>query len=319
MVGVIFAGLSISAASAATDAAPQPETTLFTYPRWVLVDSRGHVYVVDYETNYISEFDGHGSFVRRFGGQGAEPGKLQNPYPARWSHWGSLLIWDYSGVNMFSPDGSFLTRWRPDRTGGWTDRVCDVDRFGRLYVPMREHRAIERFEGNGAPTPVLTQRKLDSVGVWTPAHVWVDRADRLYVQDADRNRHRIVVFSATGQWLTTLRPPEDAPRAFGYVSDVKLTPRDTILVCAGRGILEYDLTGKLRRRFAVPGSPCGLAVDEQGKMYVGARYVPAETSSAQHTAAVVKLSPDGVLLAVIRGVQERKETPAVSPEGAPAQ
>jgi len=59
------------------------------------VDAQGHIFVVDYESLYITEFDEQGWVVNRFAGRGQEEGKLQNPYPARWSHWGSLLVWDH--------------------------------------------------------------------------------------------------------------------------------------------------------------------------------------------------------------------------------
>ena len=86
-----------------------------------------------------------GEFVREFGGEGSEPGRLHYPYDLAFGPRGELYVVEYGNqrVQKFAASGESLGVWgtpggRPGQLSSpW---ALAVDRKGRVHVIDTNHR-----------------------------------------------------------------------------------------------------------------------------------------------------------------------------------
>ena len=122
-------------------------------------------------------------------------------------------------------------------------------------------------------------------------YVWITDAACPGCSQADRNQgklgHQIIKFSSEGEVLMTLGKPGikgDGNYEFNMPSDVLVAPNGDIFVADGHGssgnnrIVKYDENGKFIKTWGVTGAeqgefrdPHALAMDSEGKLYVGDR------------------------------------------------
>ena len=124
-----------------------------------------------------------------------------------------------------------------------------------------------------------------------PHGIHVDKDQNVWITDAARPNgklgHQIVKFSSEGEVLMTLGKPGiagDGDYEFNQPSDVLVAPNGDIFVADGHGssgnnrIVKYDENGKFIKKWGVTGAekgefrdPHALAMDSEGKLYVGDR------------------------------------------------
>lgn len=93
-------------------------------PRDLAVDPEQHVYVIDGGNNRVVKFDGTGRFLKQ------------------WPEWdarqvavgplGTVHVSTKDDIRRYSPDGTYLSLWRPRETADL--QGLDVDDSGRVYV-----------------------------------------------------------------------------------------------------------------------------------------------------------------------------------------
>ena len=122
-------------------------------------------------------------------------------------------------------------------------------------------------------------------------NIWITDAASPGSNKADRNQgqlgHQIIKFNADGEVLMTLGKPGvagDGEYEFNMPSDVLVAPNGDIFVADGHGsqgnnrIVKYNKDGEFIKTWGVKGAekgefrdPHALAMDSEGKLYVGDR------------------------------------------------
>lgn len=93
-----------------------PEWATFGSVAQVAFDGRGHLYVLDGQTNIVTEIDAQGQFVRTIGRPGEGPGELSNPFALTVTDRGEVAVFDvgHQGWVVYGPDGEYLRNVRLD-------------------------------------------------------------------------------------------------------------------------------------------------------------------------------------------------------------
>lgn len=100
--------------------APEPVFSVggFDAPDWatfgdasnVAFDGRGHLYILDRQTNVVTEVDTQGEFVRTIGRPGEGPGELSSPFGFTLTADGGVAIFDlgHRGWVVYDAEGEFV-------------------------------------------------------------------------------------------------------------------------------------------------------------------------------------------------------------------
>jgi sugar lactone lactonase YvrE len=273
----------------------QPPTGTFNLNEpAVATDGAGLIYVADWGNSRVQVFQRDGTFVRTWGARGLAPGQMANPSGIAVSRDGVVYVADLGQqyIHRFTTTGEWLGSWRQQGTGpGQLGLMTDlaVDDVGNVYVTERRQDGVGRtrvqkflpdgtfltewgFEGSG-PGQLLAPGGLTVAG------------GVVYVADTENNR--VVRFSTDGTYLGLLQAPGGAALSLNWPADVAVATDGTVYVSdehngrviklpAGGGAL-VELSGGVIWAH-------GLALDEQGDLYVGdsvSHEVVAFTSKGQ--------------------------------------
>lgn len=140
----------------------------FTFGRisGLAVDGDGNIYVLDMQASEVRVFAPDGSFVRRFGRQGAGPGELDRASGMAFLPDGRLVVRDQGNarMNVYSPAGESLATW--SLPGGYfTSAPIFVDEEGHVYTDVVGTRAedgtfqaaLMRMDSTGAVIDTLAR------------------------------------------------------------------------------------------------------------------------------------------------------------------
>jgi hypothetical protein len=122
----------------------------------ISVDSGGNIYVTDWESHLVDEFESSGTFVRSFPAPGSGQG-----YPAVGGVGvdptnADVLIASGSGVNEYDSSGNLLGTITQDDTGGiQTGPAPAVNSEGDLYIPVGDR--VDVF-GPSPPVPKVSYK-----------------------------------------------------------------------------------------------------------------------------------------------------------------
>jgi len=111
-----------------------PPPASFYQPTDTVVGPDGSTYVTDgYGNSRVVKFSKEGNLVKYWGDRGTRPGQFNTPHNIVIDTKSNLYVADRQNnrVQVFSPDGDFLTQWRD------LARPCDIyiDHQGVVYVP----------------------------------------------------------------------------------------------------------------------------------------------------------------------------------------
>jgi DNA-binding beta-propeller fold protein YncE len=288
------------------------------YPRQVAVGQDGRIYTADEFNHRIMVFNTDGTFSFNFGqfGQlyqegdpfygkpnGAETGGIFNrPNGVAIGPSGNIYVadtWNYR-VQVFTPDGKFITSWgQPGQFGPnapvepldgfWGPRAIVVDKEERVYVADTGNKRIRVYTSTGAYLRDIGSSGSSIGQLEEPSGLVLSPEGLLYV--ADTWNRRISVFTTDGIPVTTFQGQDGAAansfRVRGWVDDqgnrpyVALDPtRKLIYVTdpdAGR-VLVYGTDGNCIGSFGQLGreglslnqfaTVGGITTDAQGNVFV---------------------------------------------------
>ena len=201
----------------------------------VAVDGASNVYVADCFNNRVEKFDSSGKFLLTWGSKGAGEGQFDCPAGVTADTTGNVYISDLGNnrIEKFDGTGKFLAQWGSAGAGeGQFNQPAglNVDGLGNVYVVDYGNRRIQKFDGAGRF--LLQWELLCGTGAQQAMSAWtltVDRQNVVYVID-DGSIERICEFDSNGKFLGT----------WGS---------------GGPGDIEFM-------------TPTGIAVDDQGNIYV---------------------------------------------------
>lgn len=157
----------------------------------------GKYYMPEAGNHRISVFDLEGKFLFQFGGNGTEPGKLNNPESAKFNSKGQLYVADLKNdrIQVFNADGKFLFTW--GKTGSAPGQFkapagIGIDKDDNVYVSEIGNDRVQVFNKEGK---YLTSwgKKGAGKGEFGNLHgLLVDRATGwVYVADTANNRIQV--------------------------------------------------------------------------------------------------------------------------------
>ena len=86
----------------------------FQNARGITIGQDGNLFVADYDNKRVQVLDKNGSFLKKFGSSGTAPGQLYKyTYDVKSLSDGTLVVRDYTGLNYFDLNGTFIKRLHP--------------------------------------------------------------------------------------------------------------------------------------------------------------------------------------------------------------
>ncbi|MEC8419480.1 MAG: hypothetical protein VXZ32_00005, partial [Verrucomicrobiota bacterium] len=83
----------------------------FQNARGITIGQDGNLFVADYDNKRVQVLDKNGSFLKKFGSSGTAPGQLYKyTYDVKSLSDGTLVVRDYTGLNYFDLNGTFIKR-----------------------------------------------------------------------------------------------------------------------------------------------------------------------------------------------------------------
>lgn len=170
-------------------------------------------------------------------------------------------IWYYNRGShpliLFSPEGKVLKAWKEDPKlshHATSAHGMDVDRDGNLWLVDREANTIWKFSPQGRKLLVIggfsgmQGTNASPYAFHRPADVALDGFGNVLIADGYRNT-RVVVYSATGTYISHWGGPGRGVGQFNLVHAVETDPQGTIYV-ADRGNKRVQVYDAKRRHHA---------------------------------------------------------------------
>jgi YYY domain-containing protein len=259
-------------------------------PRGLSISKSGQAYIADTRNHRVQSFDAHGTLLWTMGEEGDTPGNFKEPNDLEIDSDGRLYVLDTwnSRVQVFSPTGEIsqiiaMAAFGPrgiavgqapiaEATGGrlalssppkLTDKLVFVANTGgkNIFVFDPKGRKIAEWGGAGAETERLAEPVDAQV---TPMGLAVTDARNL----------RVVFFDGRGHFLKAWPIPTESTG--GTTNEMHMfwdESKKRLLVSdpEHNQVFAFDQDGKVLSKTAVPGTPIGLAVGADGKLYATLR------------------------------------------------
>ena len=253
--------------------------------------------------------DGYAQPELAFGGEGIGPGNFKDARSVAVDAEGRIYVGEYTGgrIQVFDPSGKFLTQWTVDRR--MPLRGMAADRGGTLYVV--QSGAVKRYEGaTGKELGTLTSGGYDDVAAAADgglvAFAWHARDDIVRLDSSGRVTRVITAavsgqtdrselnarvaadglgqiyalgtfnnavfkFSPEGKFLTQFGGDGDQPGQFRAPSAIAVDNQGRVYVGDFKGVQVFDAGGRYLGLIKVKGAASGLAFNERGELFVVAR------------------------------------------------
>ncbi|HWE35387.1 MAG TPA: 6-bladed beta-propeller [Isosphaeraceae bacterium] len=179
-------------------AVEEPTPGRFGYPTDVVIDKAGNFYVSEYgEQDRIQVFSPQGKWLRQWGGQGSEPGRLLRPRALAMDDEDRLYVADSCNhrIQVFDTKGKLLHVWgkRGSAVGELSypyDVAVGPDKA--LYVVEYGNMRVQKFTLDGRPLGVWGEPGRGPGQLNGPWALAVDRRGAVSVVDS--NNHRVQRF-----------------------------------------------------------------------------------------------------------------------------
>jgi RHS repeat-associated protein len=253
----------------------------FEAPWGVAVEqSKGYVYVSDYDANHIVKFSSSGSYVSTIGSKGAGEGQVKGPEALAVTKAG-LYVGDAGNhrVEEFSAQGKYLGAFGKEGSGEgqFSSSIggLAVDSSGNVWVSDSSDNRVEEFSSQGKYIRAFGSYGGGEGQLKAPLGLTIVGGN-LYVADFDNNR--IQEFNLEGKYVGQFgsygaesgqlkEPWAIAADAQGdlYVSD-RGPDRVEEFSHAGKFLAWLGAYGSGEGQF---NDPVGLATNSSGALYVG--------------------------------------------------
>jgi streptogramin lyase len=248
----------------------------FSNPTGVAVDSRGNVYVADFNNHRIQKFDSNGRYLMQWGGSGSDSGQFNGSQGVAVDSSGNVYVADRSNhrIQKFDSNGRYLIQWSGNDSLYYPTGVA-VDSSGNVYVADMEYHRIQKFDSDGGYLMRWGGNGSGSGQFSQPHDVAVDSSGNVYV--VDYGNHRIQKFSSNGGYLTQWGSLGSGNRQFQSPIGVAVDSSGSVYVAdtLNHRIQKFDSDGGYLTQWGSKGSgngqfsmPMNVAVDSSGNVYV---------------------------------------------------
>ncbi len=264
----------------------------FTSPRGIAVAPDGSIFVADSRNHRIQKFSADGQFLLSWGSYGsvdtgkAAGGTFNEPWGIAVAPDGTVYVadtWNHR-IQKFTQNGQFISMWgepglAESPTRFWGPRGIAVDNNGNVYVTDTGNNRVVIFDKNDDFVAQFGVNGIDSGEFDEPVGIAVDKARFVYV--ADTWNQRIQVFEPIAPGDYQFYKEWQISGWYGQSVNNKpflaLDANDNVYITDPDGyrVLEFDKQGNILRNWGQYssgidgfGSPCGVAVDSSGKVWI---------------------------------------------------
>ncbi len=247
----------------------------FGLPFDVATDSKGNVYVVDYDNHLVQKFDRDGSFLTQWGGLGSGSQHLDHPVGIATDKDDNIYVVQHGShsIKKFSPTGDLLASFggyglEPNQMYYPFDVA--VDASGNLYVVEIQNHRIKVFDAAGRYLREWGGKGSSAGRFWTPNRIAIDFGGNVYV--SDYVNHRIQKFDTEGNFLSQWGSYGTADGQFRYPYGVATDGSGNVFVVEYfNRVQQFDAAGNFIEKWGLVGSgdgqfryPRGIAVFDGG-------------------------------------------------------
>jgi hypothetical protein len=191
----------------------------FVWPRFLDIDSKGNIFVVDRASASVKKFDKNGNFIKSFGGKGTGPGEMQFPFMLAVLN-DTVYVADPAGSRIvkFDADGNFienitLTQGMPKymQPVGNNRFICFIHSYRQNPNGLVMYHNLTLTDQQFRVTATLSEYQLE----FNPADRWGDFLDRytpyavgkdtIFVADNTHEHYKINAFDFSGQLLYSIK------------------------------------------------------------------------------------------------------------------
>jgi DNA-binding beta-propeller fold protein YncE len=186
-------------------------------------------------------------------------------------------------VRAYTRDGNYLFDFGAIKDGANTRLDSPVHMAvspgGEIWVTDRSLKGVYIFDGDGNFVRKFVPSK-DKKFSWSPLAIAFGPDGKVFITDVgDSEKHRVLVFSATGaflkEWGSTqaVTSADEAPGSFLFPNGIAVggTGADTLVYVAdanNRRVQVFKPDGTFVQVINTSGTPRGLALDAKGRLYV---------------------------------------------------
>ena len=234
-------------------------------PYNVAVHDSGDIFVTSFSDHCIRVFDKNGRKKAKIGSHGSGDGQFNSPLGIATS--GDVIFVAENGGNRIqklSITGEFLMKFGTQGSGNgqlyrpWG--MC-LSSNGNLYITELSNRRVQVFNPDGTFSNIIKGQGANILK--GPEAVAFDPSGNLHV--ADRSSKSIKVFTAGGNYVRQYGS-EHLKGQVGVAVD-----QDGYCLVGdwdGKSLCVFDSRGHFVHSVPTPGTPCGVALDKEGFVYV---------------------------------------------------
>ena len=166
-------------------------------PWGVAVNQRGEMVVTEETGHCVSVLSYNGKKIRLFGTRGSGQGQFDRPSGVVVDGKGNILVADGFNrrIQKFTAEGHFLAAVGTSRPLGITFNSSN----GKVYVIETNEHCVKVLNSGFVFSSTFGKKGKDRGQYNSPHGIACDSAGKVYV--ADRDNHRIQVFTAEGKFL----------------------------------------------------------------------------------------------------------------------
>ncbi len=248
-------------------------------PSGVAVDSEGHVWVADTESNRVDEFSSSGEFINKFGAEGVGHGLFKAPRGIAVDSEGHVWVADTGNdrVQEFSSKGEFIRTFGSEgKENGQFKRpvALTVDSAGDVWVADAENSRVQEFSSTGTYTrQVGGLGQPEGIAADSKGDVWVSSGFLSAVDEISSTGEKLGSFGKKGKGNGEFEDPQGiairgetayvVDWANSRVEEFKLGEHG-----AGEYVGQFGSAGGGNGQF---NEPKGIAIDTEGNVWVADR------------------------------------------------
>ena len=286
----------------------------FKHSADVVVDNKGHIWVLDESNSRIEEFNENGEYLSTIGSSGTGNGQLKTPAALAIDSKGNLWVADTGNnrVEEFNEKGGYVTKFGTLGTGsGELDQPegIAIDPKGNIWVADTSNDRVEEFNENGEDARIVGTSGPGKLG--RPEGIASDSKGDVWV--ADWSNDDIKEFNEKDEYVTAVGTAGTGNGQLTNPDGVTLDAAGNIWITdtTNNRVEELNTKGEYLTQFGAKGSgagqfnfsaPTGLAVDSKGDIWVAdasnnrvEKWLPSTKASGNegaHDSEIIYYAPE---------------------------